>query len=344
MTEVFISYRREDEVRVVQLVQALERAGLSVWWDRGLAGGENWHAVIGRALDAAKCVIVIWTSASVESSGGFVRDEARRAAARGILVPVRMEKVDPPLGFGEIQAIDLTHWKGNRRDPFLQDLVAAVRAKLEGRPVPPARGPMKRLIRRATYSGLLTALTSCGLAFGLNAFHTQQALCNVPVFQPGISDACGALGLGGLPARHERLVWTSRTPGNCDDLRSYLTTFPNGAYRNEAMAMLAAQKAAHTDIWIPTTRPLRLYVPQEGESANEDSAKAAALVRAQKHAERQCRDFGAGTLFRYKSAKIVAEEWDCHASGQGVTCGFDGKALCELEERESEERITCGDQ
>ena len=40
MTDVFFSYKREDEDRVVKLVIGLEKAGLTVWWDRGLPGGD----------------------------------------------------------------------------------------------------------------------------------------------------------------------------------------------------------------------------------------------------------------------------------------------------------------
>ena len=76
-------------------------------------------------------MIVVWTHESVGPAGDFVRDEAVQGKRRGVLVPVRLERVAPPLGFGEIQAIDLTHWKGNPRDPFFQDLCAAVTAKLE---------------------------------------------------------------------------------------------------------------------------------------------------------------------------------------------------------------------
>ena len=61
MNEVFVSYKREDEPRVGRLVRALEDAGFSVWWDRGLGGGESWRAQIQTALDAAKCVLVVWT-------------------------------------------------------------------------------------------------------------------------------------------------------------------------------------------------------------------------------------------------------------------------------------------
>src|SRR5688500_9183756 len=126
MNELFISYKREDEGRVGRLVQALERTGLSVWWDRGLPGGADWRQQRQSALDAARCVIVVWTQESVGPSGDFVRDEAGQAKRRGVLIPVLLEKVPLPLGFGEIQAIDLTRWKGNPRDPFFQDLCGAV--------------------------------------------------------------------------------------------------------------------------------------------------------------------------------------------------------------------------
>src|SRR3974390_2768650 len=122
MNDIFISYKREDEGRVGRLAKALQGAGLSIWWDRSLAGGENWRGQIENELDAARCVVVAWTHQRVGPAGGFVRDEAGQAKRRGVLVPVKLEKVDPPLGFGEIQAIDLTHWKGSPRDPFFQDL------------------------------------------------------------------------------------------------------------------------------------------------------------------------------------------------------------------------------
>src|SRR5450755_317027 len=125
MNEIFISYKREDETRVVRLVCALEAAGFSVWWDRILAGGENWREQIQRALENAKCVIAVWSSGSVGSAGDFIRDEAGHAKKRGALVPVKLDKVDPPLGFREIQVIDLSHWKGSARDPYFKDLLNA---------------------------------------------------------------------------------------------------------------------------------------------------------------------------------------------------------------------------
>jgi hypothetical protein len=338
MSDVFVSYKHGDEARVHSLVSALEAEGLSVWWDRSLVAGENWQAEIESRLDAAKCVIVVWTRESVGLSGVFVRDEARRGGARGVLIPVLLDKVTPPLGFGETQAIDLTHWKSNRRDAFFRDLVGAVKSKMDGRPVPPPRGPMKRFVRRLSFS---TVLMLIGGAFALNGFHSQEAVCSVPA----ISDACGTIGLGGQPTRSERLAWWARRPGNCEDLRKHAAAFPNGAYHNVAMAMLAAQQVTRTDVWVPSTRgPFPMYEPEKGSSVTKDAAKSAALVRAQKSAEAQCRLFAAGTLFRFKSAKAVPEDWDCDSSSTGVRCGLRFQTLCELEERKLEDRLTCGAQ
>ena len=171
MSDIFVSYKRENETRVGRLVRALEAAGHSVWWDRTLAGGENWRAQIQSALEAAECVIVIWTVESVGPAGDFVRDEAAYAKNRGVLVPVKLGKVDPPMGFGEIQAIDLTHWKGSARDPFFKDLLDTISAKIAGRAAPPAKGPVKRLIRRVSYGGLVSAVVFCAGVFfdGLNS-------------------------------------------------------------------------------------------------------------------------------------------------------------------------------
>ena len=343
MNEVFISYKREDEARVGRLVTALVGTGLSVWWDRGLAGGESWRVQIQTALDAAKCVIVIWTRESVGAAGDFVRDEAGQAKQRGVLVPVLFDKVAPPLGFGEIQAVDLTGWKGSSRDPFFLDLCAAVTAKLEGRAVPPAKGPMKRLMRRLTLSSLASAIGLGGLAFGFNLFSVQDQVCRLSFFQPQISDTCGTLGLGGRPTKVERVVWEGRERGSCAALRTHIERFPEGAYRGEAADMLTARRVMQTQIWTPGTRRLALFVGQgDAHSRNESAAQVDALARAQAPAERLCKGFVATTSFRLTSTKPIPVSWNCAPATGGVACSFEGEAVCELEERRLQETERCG--
>jgi len=115
-TDVFVSYKAQDRARLVQLVEALEAEGFAVWWDAKIAGGTNWQEDIEAHLESARCVIVAWSKRSVGQGGHFVRDEARRAQQRGSYLPIRLDDAEPPLGFGEIQAISLKGWHGDRSD------------------------------------------------------------------------------------------------------------------------------------------------------------------------------------------------------------------------------------
>jgi serine/threonine-protein kinase len=127
MTDVFVSYKAEDRRRVKPLVEALQGGGFSVWWDEQIGGGAAWRHAIETELNAAKCVIVVWSNRSVGPEGTFVQDEATRAQQRRVYVPVLIDKVHLPLGFGETQALPLTGWHGNTSDPRYQAVLAAVR-------------------------------------------------------------------------------------------------------------------------------------------------------------------------------------------------------------------------
>jgi len=126
MSDVFISYKAEDRRRVQPLVQALQADGLSVWWDEHIGAGDEWRQTIEKQLDSAKCVVVIWSKRSVGEDGQFVRDEAARAQKRHIYVPITIDEVRIPLGFGESQATSLRGWRGNRSDSRYQAMLAAV--------------------------------------------------------------------------------------------------------------------------------------------------------------------------------------------------------------------------
>jgi serine/threonine-protein kinase len=134
MSDVFVSYKAEDRKRVSPLVHALEAEGLTVWWDAQIGGGDEWRRSIEQQLEAARCVLVVWSKRSTAPEGRFVRDEASRAMERGVYLPVRIDNVRLPLGFGETQALSLTSWKGGRADGRYQAVLAAVRAITEGKP------------------------------------------------------------------------------------------------------------------------------------------------------------------------------------------------------------------
>ena len=343
MSDVFISYKREDEVRVGRLARALEKAGFDIWWDRGLPGGESWRTNIAGALADARCVVVVWSHGSVGVEGAFVRDEAGRAMARGILVPVMIDAVAPPLGFGELQAIDLTRWRGAQGDPFFQDLVAVVRAKLDNAPTPKPKGPTARVARRMLYGASSSAGLAAVAAFAFNTFGVATTICTMPGAQPGLSDACGACGLGGRPSREERIAWVAKPAGSCQALRDHIARFPEGAYRREAADLLTARRVTNDDVWSPSTRSLALYQPQSTEGApDEAAAHAKALAAAQSQADNLCRGFAAATSFRFRAATPQPQTWTCAKGGGGVVCGFEGMVACQLDEKATVERESCG--
>ena len=135
MTDLFVSYKAEDRRRVKPLVDALLADGWSVWWDAEIGGGDEWRDRIQQELDAASCVLVVWSKRSIAPEGKFVRDEANRAQRRGVYLPVRIDKVDPPLGFGETQVISLIGWRGAGSDPRYAQLLTAIRATMSGKPL-----------------------------------------------------------------------------------------------------------------------------------------------------------------------------------------------------------------
>lgn len=105
MSDIFLSYASQDRERVKPIVEALALQGWSVWWDRKIRPGKTFDQSIEEALDAAYCVMVVWSQHSVTSE--WVRNEAYDGLQRRVLVPVLIDDVKIPLGFRRIQAARL---------------------------------------------------------------------------------------------------------------------------------------------------------------------------------------------------------------------------------------------
>lgn len=129
MSEVFLSYKREDLKAATKLVDALRGFGLHVWWDRDIPPADPWEATIERSLAEAEVVLVCWSRAAVASEN--VRSEARWARDRARLIQLFLEPCSPPLFFGERQGIDLSDWSGDPADVRLHDLVAVLKARFD---------------------------------------------------------------------------------------------------------------------------------------------------------------------------------------------------------------------
>ena len=137
MADVFLSYSRDDTQRVAPLADALReagrRAGFAVWWDpMMLPGTPDFDEYLQERLDAARCVVVVWSGTSVQSH--YVKAEAEEGRARGILTPVLIDRVKLPLSFRFVQTADLTEWHPGRPNAEFDRLVAAITERVRGRP------------------------------------------------------------------------------------------------------------------------------------------------------------------------------------------------------------------
>jgi TolB-like protein len=130
---VFLSYARADKDRAVTLVQALQAAGLEVWWDTLIEGGAEFARTIEAALHTCDAVVVVWSRASVGSD--WVLDEAAKGRDLRKLVPVSLDGIEPPMGFRRYHSINLAGWDGGTQSPEVQAVVRGVMA-LDGRSSP----------------------------------------------------------------------------------------------------------------------------------------------------------------------------------------------------------------
>src|SRR4029077_11112584 len=111
MSDVFISYSREDSKFVEALILALIENGWSVWSDKSaVAEGRPFDTQIENAILEAGVTLVVWSRVSVKSR--WVRAEAAFALGRDKLVPVIAEDIDPPLQFLHIHGVNLAGWDG----------------------------------------------------------------------------------------------------------------------------------------------------------------------------------------------------------------------------------------
>ncbi len=128
MNDIFISYSNSDRNKIEPIVQLLEGQGWSVWWDRAIPVGKTFDEVIEEALEASKCVVVIWSKNSVTSR--WVKAEASEGAERNALAPVLLDDVKVPLEFRRIQAAKLFNWEGSQSESEVIKLIHSISAIL----------------------------------------------------------------------------------------------------------------------------------------------------------------------------------------------------------------------
>lgn len=162
--DVFISYAREDHLVAKRLASAFESQGWRVWFDLRIEAGATWDKVIENALDAARCVVVLWSKASVASD--WVRAEALAARSRNIVVPVQLDDTLVPLVFRVVQTPNLAGWVDDTSHPGFLALINGVAATL-GAPKARAALQPKQVARRGIVGAIIALPTITLLALHL---------------------------------------------------------------------------------------------------------------------------------------------------------------------------------
>jgi hypothetical protein len=219
MSDIFLSYKREDRPHARSLAEALQEAGWSVWWDPQLRAGEHFDDAIERELKSAKCVIVVWSKGSVSSQ--YVKDEAAYALDLNKLIPVTIDDVKPPFRYQRLQTESLAGWNGSQGFPAFKKILEDIASVIGGRPVKSRkRRSEKDDVSASSTKGLavggsrvksrkrreVLASSTKGLAVGGSRVKSRKG-------REVIASSTKGLAVGPVKARKHREVIASSTKG-----------------------------------------------------------------------------------------------------------------------------------
>lgn len=121
MSDVFISYKREDRARVEILHALLLDLDVAAWFDSAIEVGADWDHRIHEQIDTARAMIVCWSFAA--SSSHWVVKEAGIGLERNMLIPVKIAPCALVPPFDALQTADLTQWEGEPDHPEIQKVL-----------------------------------------------------------------------------------------------------------------------------------------------------------------------------------------------------------------------------
>ena len=190
MSDVFLSYASEDRERAAQLAHALGQQGWSVWWDRKIIAGQAFDQAIERELEAARAVVVLWSTHSIASE--WVKNEAAVAAERGVLVPALIDSVKLPLEFRRKQTVDLVGWQGDESHPGFLGLCEGVAHAMGSEapaPRPPPAAPPAAKRNRWMAPALVALVVALGVGlYAVGSGPSAPASVPAPAVKPGLAD------------------------------------------------------------------------------------------------------------------------------------------------------------
>ena len=128
MTDIFISYAKDDRPVAKNLAASLHEDGWEVFWDRQIEVGTEWYDEIQRRLSAARCVLVLWSATSRKSF--WVRAEAADAFERDSYLPVQIDETEPPRLFRRLQVQSIARWIEHKDTEELNQLKSVIKSHI----------------------------------------------------------------------------------------------------------------------------------------------------------------------------------------------------------------------
>lgn len=140
MSDVFISYSRDNQEVVRRLAEAVKALGYDVWWDDQLPPHLAYGDVISQKVGGAKAAIVVWSANAAASE--WVRAEADMARGQRKLIQTTIDGAEPPMPFNQLHYVSLADWNGEPDHPGWAKVRESLTA-LAGTPAaaPPPEAP-----------------------------------------------------------------------------------------------------------------------------------------------------------------------------------------------------------
>jgi tetratricopeptide (TPR) repeat protein len=263
MPKLFLSYSRKDSAKARRLAEWLEREGHDVWRDDDdIGGGTSFSAEIEKALKDCGAVLVLWSKDSVQSA--WVRDEAGVGRDAGKLIPLTLDGIEPPLGFRQFQAIDLSKWRGHGLPTGAERIRSAIERVTAASPRASASNAAASRPRFRTsfhrpviIAAVIMAVVAVGAVLAWQEWSGEREIAIAVVPSPQSPDRAMAADYANvaaadmaafLPRRFDRATVTAPddASGAASGYRMEISTESHGAAVN---ATLTLSDTGHATLW-----------------------------------------------------------------------------------------------
>ena len=75
----FLSYNSEDADRVGEIASQMSRAGIELWYDKGIEYGEKWERTIAEKIYGCQAVVLFFTRGILYKENSYVEKEYKMA-------------------------------------------------------------------------------------------------------------------------------------------------------------------------------------------------------------------------------------------------------------------------